>query len=217
MNDARDEQSLRKGVRKGTAQRRAGKETAGRLVSAARELLESESLERFSMRNVAERAGVSLANLQYYFPRRTDLVQAMYLDLDSRYRASFADFLGNDSDTSRDRLEFILRFLIEDITHRKTRQFFIQFWALLGSLDDFRCEQLGRVYDLEITQLSEHIEALCPSISAAEVRSRATLISALIEGLMVVMGAVEEGIPFTTDIQESALKLAMVIAVGEVR
>jgi AcrR family transcriptional regulator len=76
------------GVRQGTATRRAGKETAARLVAAAHDQLEAETLERFSMRNVAERAGVSLANLQYYFPRREDLLRALYQDLGTRYRAA---------------------------------------------------------------------------------------------------------------------------------
>ena len=61
---------------RGTASRRANNETAGRIVLAARELLMDEGYAQFSMRNVAARAGVHLANVQYYFKTREDLVVA---------------------------------------------------------------------------------------------------------------------------------------------
>ena len=124
------------GVRQGTATRRAGRETAARLVAAAHEQLEVETLERFSMRNVAERAGVSLANLQYYFPRREDLLRALYQDLDTRYRAAYEEVLAQAPDDPVERFQAVLEYNMKDISKRSTRQFFMQLWALLGSIDN---------------------------------------------------------------------------------
>ena len=84
MTNSNDHANLQKSVRRGTATRQPGKETAARLVEAAYELLESQNLERFSMRSVAQRADVSLANLQYYFPTRSALDQALYFYIEAR-------------------------------------------------------------------------------------------------------------------------------------
>jgi AcrR family transcriptional regulator len=109
------------GVRQGTATRRAGKETAARLVAAAHDQLEAETLERFSMRNVAERAGVSLANLQYYFPRREDLLRALYQDLGTRYRAAYEEVLAQAPDDPVERFQAVLEYNMKDISKRGAR------------------------------------------------------------------------------------------------
>ena len=138
------------GVRQGTATRRAGRETAARLVAAAHEQLEVETLERFSMRNVAERAGVSLANLQYYFPRREDLLRALYQELDTRYRAAYEEVLAQAPDDPVERFQAVLEYNMKDISKRSTRQFFMQLWALLGSIDNFEGHYIGELYAIDI-------------------------------------------------------------------
>ena len=67
-------------TRAGTAKHRAGKATAQKILDAARDLLTERGQSNFSMRNVAEAAGLHLANVQYYYPKRDDLVRAMLLD-----------------------------------------------------------------------------------------------------------------------------------------
>ncbi len=176
------------GVRHGTATRKAGRETAARLVAAARELLETENYERFSMRNVAQRAGVSLANLQYYFPRREDLAKALFNDIADHYKAAYEECLARAPEDPVERFRLVLRWNMEDIGKKSTRQFFIQFWALLGSMDDFKGRYLRELYCVDIGQLGEHIGAIHPGMDAREIRQRATLIAAMIEGLMVVTG-----------------------------
>jgi len=176
------------GVRRGTATRKAGRETAARLVAAARELLETENYERFSMRSVAERAGVSLANLQYYFPRREDLAKALFNDIADRYTAAYEECLARAPEDPVERFRLVLRWNMEDIGKKSTRQFFIQFWALLGSLDDFKGRYLRELYAVDIGQLGEHIGAIHAGMDEREIRQRATLIAAMIEGLMVVTG-----------------------------
>lgn len=203
------------GVRTGTAKRRAGRETAARLVQAAHQLLESESLDRFSMRNVAERAGVSLANLQYYFPRREDLALAMALELDTRYRSAYQVFLGEAGDGPLERFRAILRYQLQDLLDPGTRQFFIQFWALLGSLDNFEGRYLGQTYDIDLAHLVENIAALQPDTDTGEVKKRAALIAAMVEGLLVVIHTLPEGDGSREALLESAFELAEATALGK--
>lgn len=57
-------------VRRGTAKRSDGKATADKIVEAAYPLLQTGGAAEWSLRNVADRAGIRLANLQYYFPKK---------------------------------------------------------------------------------------------------------------------------------------------------
>lgn len=210
-----DPSSLQKSVRRGTAKRRPGKATAARLIEAAFELLESENLDRFSMRNVAQRAGVSLANLQYYFPTRSDLAKALYLHIEARYRTAYEQCTAAAPPIPIERLKAVLRFNMQDITTRPTRRFFIQFWALLGSMDDFSGRYLGEFYAIDIEQLSEHIRPLQPDAPPDEITRRATLIAAMTEGLTVVMGNVRRRDPDSEALLEAAFELMIGIATGD--
>jgi len=205
----------RTGVRRGTATRRAGQVTAARIVEAAQVLLETDAYERFSMRSVAERAGVSLANLQYYFPKREDLAKALNLEVGKRYQAAYEDCLKDAPGDPVERFKVVLRYNMQDISKRPTRQFFIQLWALLGSLDDFRGQYLQQLYAIDIYQLQEPIKAIHPRMGDVELERRATLIAAMIEGLMVVSGDLQQQAANREALFEAAFETALAIACGE--
>jgi AcrR family transcriptional regulator len=211
---AKSKEEVGSGVRRGTATRRAGKETAARLVAAAHEQLEVETLERFSMRSVAERAGVSLANLQYYFPRREDLLRALYQDLDSRYRAAYKEALAQAPEDPVERFQVVLEYNMRDIRERSTRQFFIQLWALLGAIDDFAGHYIGELYAIDIAHLGEHIKAMQPEACSADIERRATLIASMIEGLMLTTGDSDGRYLPQEELLQSAREAAMAIALG---
>ena len=92
------------GARSGTAKHRAGQATVTKILQAARTLLTERGHSDFSMRNVADAAGVHLANVQYYFPRRDDLVQALLIDTGDRYRALYEQALHGVADDPIERL-----------------------------------------------------------------------------------------------------------------
>jgi len=200
-------------VRKGTATRKAGVETSARVIQAAHDLLESQPLSKFSMRNVADGAGVSLANLQYYFPRREDLVHAMFEDIGQRYQIASQHVVESQAAKSPiERFEAILRFHLEDASKRTTRQFFIQFWALLGSMDNFEGRYLEELYAIDIGQLSEHIAQLHSGMPKAKIQQKALLIASMVEGLMVVLGETSKNPSATKRSIQAAFEAARMIA-----
>ncbi|MDE0989324.1 MAG: TetR/AcrR family transcriptional regulator [Pseudomonadales bacterium] len=203
------------GVRQGTATRRAGKATAARIVVAAREVLEQEDVARFTMRNIAERADISLANVQYYYKTRGDLIEALFIELEKIYQHAYDDHLSAVGASPTDRFKAVLNFNFNDITSSKTRRFFVQLWAVIGSLDDFSGVKFGQLYAIDIAQLSSHISALVPDESQEEVTRRATLLAAVIEGLMIVGGKQDMNSPSTRSLLESAEALAFRIALGD--
>jgi len=194
--------------------RRATNDTAARIVFAARELLMNEGYAQFSMRNVAARAGVHLANVQYYFKTREDLVRALLDDTGARYRASYDEMQAKAPTDRVARFKQVVDFHLKDIATWETRRYFIQLWALLTEIDGHSGSLMNDLYAIDIQQLSERITDLAPDTDAAEVRRRASVLAAMIEGMVVVRGAHTRSAAEMKRLMSRAQAVAMQIALG---
>lgn len=199
---------------RGTTSRRTSNETAARIVLAARELLMNEGYAQFSMRNVAARAGVHLANVQYYFKTREDLVRALLEDTGARYRSSYDRLRASASADRAARFEAVIAFHLQDVATWETRRYFIQLWALLTTIDGNTGGLMNDLYAIDIQQISECIAELTPGTGPAEVRRRASLLAALIEGMVVVRGAHSRSATELKELMRRAQAVAMQIALG---
>src|ERR1700758_1105142 len=74
--------------RPGTHQR--GQETRGRILEAALELFAASGFEGASTRTIAERAGVNLPAIQYYFGSKEGLYRAVVEQFSQEMRAGVA-------------------------------------------------------------------------------------------------------------------------------
>ena len=209
-----DDQQPDIAVRSGTGTRRSGREAARRILRSANALLAKSGPARFSMRNVAASAGLHLANVQYYFPTRDALLEALLQDIGRQYRQAYERCLNEVPADRTARFEAILNFNLEDISKRATRRYFLQLWALLDALDGNSGRRLKAMYAIDIEQLSERIGELDPHATSAETRRRATLLAALIEGLMVVQGAHSENEREGLRLKDEARQLGFAIAMG---
>lgn len=196
--------------------RRAGNDTAARIVLAARELLMNEGYAHFSMRNVAARAGVHLANVQYYFKTREDLVRALLDDTGARYRASYHELQAAAPADRTARFEQVVDFHLKDIATWETRRYFIQLWALLTEIDGHTGNLMNDLYAIDIQQLSACIADLVPDTEPAEVRRRASVLAAMIEGMVVVRGAHSRSAAEMKKLMSRAQAVAMQIALGRI-
>jgi AcrR family transcriptional regulator len=200
--------------KRGPAVRRAGNDTAARIVLAARELLMNEGYAQFSMRTVAARAGLHLANVQYYYKTREDLVKALLEDTGARYRASYDTLLAQTPVDRLARFKAIIEFNLKDIATSETRRYFIQLWALLTEIDGRAGHLMNDLYAIDIQQLSGCIAELVPDTETAEVRRRASVLAAMIEGLVVVRGAHSRNPAELKRLMSRAHAVAMQIALG---
>jgi len=194
--------------------RRTGNDTAARIVLAARELLMTEGYAQFSMRNVAARAGLHLANVQYYYKTRDDLVVALLADTGERYRRSYEELRAKAPMDREARFKAIVEFNLKDIATAETRRYFIQLWALLTEIDGRAGHLMNDLYAIDIQQLSECIADLVPDTDAAEVRRRASVLAAMIEGMVVVRGAHSRNPAELRKLMARAQGMAMQIALG---
>jgi len=194
--------------------RRAGNDTAARIVLAARDLLMTEGYAQFSMRNVAARAGLHLANVQYYYKTREDLVEALLDDTGERYRSSYEELRAKAPTDREARFKAVVEFNLKDIATSETRRYFIQLWALLTEIDGRAGHLMNDLYAIDIQQLSDCIADLVPDTDAAEVRRRASILAAMIEGMVVVRGAHSRNPAELKKLMARAQGMAMQIALG---
>ncbi len=194
--------------------RRAGNDTAARIVLTARELLMTEGYAQFSMRNVAARAGLHLANVQYYYKTREDLVKALLDDTGERYRNSYEELRAKAPTDRAARFKAVVEFNLKDIATAETRRYFIQLWALLTEIDGRVGHLMNDLYAIDIQQLSDCIAELVPDTDAAEVRRRASVLAAMIEGMVVVRGAHSRNPAELKKLMARARGMAMQIALG---
>lgn len=202
------------GARAGTATRRSGRDTAAKIVKAAYDLLMSGGYADFSMRNTADRAGVRLANLQYYFPKKEDLIQALMNYVGAIYDGNYARCLSEAGDSPQEQFEAAVRFNLDDINNLDTRHFFIQYWPLLGMLDNYDGKVLAEAYSSQLQQMEELITALHPEATGDEVEHRAGLLSAMFEGMMIVGPSPDDDPEKLQAFKQLAVKIAYGIAAG---
>jgi AcrR family transcriptional regulator len=180
----------------------------------ARTVLMSKGYAQFSMRNVAAEAGMRLGNLQYYFRTRSDLVRALMQDTQERYAAAYRECLLKAPPDRRERFKAFMDFSLADVANPDTRRFITQMWALLDTMDADSGHLLNEFYEMDIAALSERVAELDPNCLAPEVRRRATLLAAMIEGLVIVRGAHSTSPAEMKRLAARARTLGMQIALG---
>jgi AcrR family transcriptional regulator len=189
-------------------------ETARRVVEAARAVLMNRGYAQFSMRNVAAEAGMRLANVQYYFPTRGDLVRALMQETQQHYLAAYRECLLKAPPDRHERFKAFLEFNLCEVANPDTRRFFTQLWALLDTLEAEAGHLLNEFYEMDIAALSERVAELDPNCAPGEVRRRATLLAAMIEGLVIVRGAHSANPAEIKRLTAQARTVAMQIALG---
>lgn len=192
-----------------------GRRTAARIVETACEILRTEGYERFSMQGIAKRMGRRLSNVQYYFKTREDLIRAVIQHIEQGYLRRYAAVLEAAPDTAEGRFRAALEFNFEDVGDPDTRHLFIQLWPLLSTADNYSGELMQRLYLTQFQALGERIRELAPEANADEVRIRAELIAALIEGLLVTAPANVDTPTHRRRLGESVLQTAYAIATGD--
>lgn len=157
------------------------------ILIAARKIFVEIGYAKFSVRRVAVEMGMSLGNLQYFFPSRNELMREMLektlADYDSDY-AKITEGLENNADNF---FFIIIDYLILDSRQKETSNFFFELWAL-ASHDSYVAERMDLIYSNHRHQLEEYIKVINPNMSHKIVALRAVQIAALIEGMMIFKG-----------------------------
>lgn len=186
------EVSSNRGKRSGTAIRAKGQKRVATILDAARSILIEDGYTQFSLRNIAGRAGIHLSNLQYYFPGKDELIHGLMEFIAEEYVQTYESLFQQLPDGPEQRLNAAIDYLLTDIRNTKTRRFFIQLWALLESSDAHSGVLLNEMYAMHINTLYSLISEVTPHLSPGELQQRATMVAALIEGMMLMIDDADE-------------------------
>jgi AcrR family transcriptional regulator len=169
--------------------RSRGKARAADILAAARELLTGEVEAPFTLRNVADHAGLRMSHLQYYFATKDDLVRGLLAKVAAEYAARRIEILASVPATPTARFMAWVDFLLLDCWDPRVRRFFIRLWGLVESVDGDAGQLLREFYATDIGEIAALLAELSPHFSRDLVERRASIIAGVIEGMMVMVGS----------------------------
>jgi AcrR family transcriptional regulator len=161
---------------------RKGEARQAEVLAMARRVLVEEGYDRFSLRDIATRVGVTLGNLQYYFPARDDLLEAVLRAELVRDQAELAA-LAAAARSPRDALAAVVRHLIEEWTREARRVYVV---LSLLALHQPRFSALHReIYEGFYDALVPLLRGLRPDAKRVELLQLARMITILIDGAVL--------------------------------
>lgn len=164
---------------------RRGQARATAILDVARDLFIQGGYAEITMRKVAGRLGISLSNVQHYFPTRDALLEALLLQVMKAYDPTYAEITKGVKDPG-EQLAAIIRYLISDARLAETERLFVEIWSL-ATRDQTAREIFDRMYSHHRKNMERFVQAANPKLSPSQVSLRSALIAMQIEGLMLLI------------------------------
>ncbi|NHQ91924.1 TetR/AcrR family transcriptional regulator [Janthinobacterium lividum] len=183
----REAASLATGETARSGLRAQGVRTRNAIVEVAKKvLLEGGGLE-FSLREVAARAGISISNLQYYFPTRLAVLRAVVEPVIETYLREMRSTLNSNLPP----LERIVALAEQSLREVKNPEASALWWHFVSfAMIDEECSRLlDDWYETLTREAAELIRSAYPDYSLADCLHRATLLIAITDGLNYQLGA----------------------------
>lgn len=164
-----------------------GNGTATMILEQTKNILSEQGLAAISIRSVAERCQLSPGNVTYYFKTKeilfSELAKFLFDRWSKRFYQNLPDFVG----APMDMLAFSIEFMIEENKRPKSCNMLLEMWAMSS-----HSPAVKMMMDVFYSQMRSWIENLMqaahPSQSKGTRQLRAALVTAQIEGLMVLIG-----------------------------
>ena len=185
--------------------------TAREILAAAELVLSGEGLEKFSMRTIASRVGISLASLQYHFPTRAELLRQFFAYKARAYAELLRDQLLALSDDPEAALRFTLRLLLRDALDTPTHALYTQLWALACYDADARAA-LDKHMHVYLKLFTLLVSRARPGLSREATHARAVALVSMIEGFPVTIPESESSGPRVEALREAVVDLALHLA-----
>jgi AcrR family transcriptional regulator len=156
-------------------------------LTAAETLLIDQGYHNLSMRRVAAAAGLTLGNLQYYFPSKDALIKAVLGNCIQRYLDMFEQIRANAGADPVKQFESLIAEILRDLNTKNTTVFFPEVWSLANH-DENATRSLDAMYEKYRLVLIEVITLINPTLSPDQLKRLAVFISASMEGHTIFIG-----------------------------
>lgn len=170
-----------------TAQAKTAKGQARveQILKAARQLFIDGGYSQMTLRQVASQVGISLSNVQHYFPSRETLLQALLESVMNSYDPPLAAIRERISDP-RQRLAAAVRYFLADVKQAETERLFVEIWSL-ATREPVAREIFDTMYAHHRGVLADLIAEANPALPPGTVQLRAAIVAMQIEGLMLLI------------------------------
>lgn len=155
------------------------------ILEAAEQLLIDSGYPNFSMRKVATKAGVSVGNLQYYFPSKDKLLEALLDKVIQNYLDAFEKFRGQYA--PKEQFVKIIKAVIKDIKTKHTTVFFPELWSMANH-EKHISKIMDNMYGKYRTLVAEVIRDINPNLSECQAQRLSIFMTASLEGHTIFIG-----------------------------
>ena len=162
-----------------------GEDKRQHVLEAAADLLIESGYHNFSMRKVADAAGIRLGNLQYYFPSKEKLVKAMLDNALSQYLEDFFEI--RQQGTPEEQFLTVINHVVFDLNRKRTTVFFPELWSL-SNHEKGVTKSMDEMYENYRKVLTDIIGEVNPKLSLQQCRRLALFVSASLEGHTIFIG-----------------------------
>ncbi len=164
-----------------TAKYEKGRRKAEHILDQAAGVLTRDGYSRFSLRQVAKAAGVTLGNLQYYFPTKSELVEAMLDHVITGYLEEFNELMAEVEGGPDEQLAAVLSHVIRDLTNPRTTVLFPELWSMANH-DPAVEQSIEAMYESYRRIVAGLIPKINPRLTEGQVRLLTIFITSAIEG-----------------------------------
>ena len=171
-----------------TATTQKGEKRVGQILDAAVEVLVAGGAEGFSFNKVAVQAGLRLSHLQYYFPDRGALIQAMLHREVARFHEAMRVFADNRKNSAEHRLNEAVNYVLDCNQNVQVNAVVWNVWAMSAHREEVALIQ-DRWYT-EYRAIFRRLVADCnPALERKRLHEVTCLIVSMMEGISVITGS----------------------------
>lgn len=160
-----------------------GYERSAAIMEAAYAMLATEGYAALSMRSIAQRVGVSLSNVQHYYPSRDALIEALLEQTFAKYQADI-DRIAAGAESPLLRFAGVIEYFLQTLRGQVQSGLFFEVAALAN-----RHPVATQVFDSMLTRARKTVRRLIrdidPAMAPAQCDIRAALIVAQLVGSLV--------------------------------
>lgn len=183
------------------------------ILAAARRTLAEDGYSAFTLRSIAARVKIRLSTLQHYYPTKEDLFRAVVEETTAAYDAAYAEQARRQSGGPRQRFVAMIDYLLADLRNPESAGFFYELWAR-AFRDPYAGDLMQRAYRHHRDRLRTAMAPLNPRLPGRTAEQRAVIVAALIEGMMLFIGANKPPDPALRGIEKEIRRLALRLASG---
>ncbi len=168
----------------GSAQRRNRERRIGDILAAATEVFRDEGYAGFATRKVAAKAGLTLSNLQYYFPDKEELLSIIIKNFLHGFLDQYLCIAQRRGVTAPRRCSALVEQIFHDINNASPERFMFEMWAF-AQHETYASALVDGAYATYRDIFAGLLSEINPGLSADECGARALVLTAQAEGMMI--------------------------------